>query len=961
MNGTARKSSGVCCVCGRVCKLLFKNGTVHKHGFGANNQACTGSYRPPCANSIPGNATFSTTFTTQSASFSTQSTQFAHTAVNSQSNADLDISLTGDRPFVHPELSKPLIKIIPKNSRVSCGQILNKILDGIVEDSSRVHRWNDLLHFGSELLSKPARGGKQHNLGNLINKRTAAYTDHGPTLCTGPSVTTYKSSKPDKKYTDSILAAAVTSKLEDGNLRAAIRLICSEDAVATHNDETLAGLAEKHPKAPVDRETVPRPIESDCLQVSCQDVREAMKSFPAGSSGGPDGITPRHLQDLISGQHVADGILQSLTAFVNLMLRAEIPEVMKEIIFGGRLIALQKKSGGIRPIAIGYTWRRLVAKCACKYATKKLAPLLSPLQLGVGVPNGCEAAVHAARRFIEDLRGDRAFVKLDFTNAFNSLRRDRMLTAVSTELPELYDFCQASYGKSSILKFGTYDVFSEEGVQQGDPLGPLLFCITLHELLEGLQSDLRIGYLDDISIGGDGVDLAHDLNKIIAGGEEIGLQLNVSKCEIIKSPDFIDRVEFQNFTHIDKINACLLGAPLSTGPAMNTCLSIRCDDLTRAIERLDLLPSHDALTILKSALSTPKLMYTLRSSPCTNHTELERSDSTLRSGLSRILNVSITDIGWIQASLPVCEGGLGIRSAAHLAPSAFLASAASTQDLQSQILRGCEIGVDLSIDMTKSLWQSRYEAIEPHPEIAHRQRAWDQAAIDNAVGMLFQNCRDERDRARLLAVSSPHAGDWLHALPISACGLRLDNETIRIAVGLRLGADICEPHTCPCGSDVDFRGTHGLSCRSSAGRLSRHAQINDLVWRSLSRANIPSVKEPRGLSKTDERRPDGRTLIPWKKGKCLAWDSTVADTYAPTYLNTTSVKAGSAAECLARLKSDKYRDLTQRYIFCPVAVETMGSIGEEGIELLSAIGRQASDISGEPREGHFIFQRLSIL
>ena len=249
------------------------------------------------------------------------------------------------------------------------------------------------------------------------------------------------------------------------------------------------------------------------------------------------------------------------------MLRAEIPEVVKEIIFGGRLIALQKKSGGIRPIAIGYTWRRLVAKCACKYATKKLAPLLSPLQLGVGVPNGCEAAVHAARRFIEDLRGDRAFVKLDFTNAFNSLRRDRMLTAVSTELPELYDFCQASYGKSSILKFGTYDVFSEEGVQQGDPLGPLLFCITLHELLEGLQSDLRIGYLDDISIGGDGVDLAHDLNKIIAGGKEIGLQLNVSKCEIIKSPDFIDRVEFQNFTHIDKINACLLGAPLSTGPA----------------------------------------------------------------------------------------------------------------------------------------------------------------------------------------------------------------------------------------------------------------------------------------------------------------------------------------------------------------------------------------------------------
>ena len=121
------------------------------------------------------------------------------------------------------------------------------------------------------------------------------------------------------------------------------------------------------------------------------------------------------------------------------------------------------------------------------------------------------------------------------------------------------------------------------------------------------------------------------------------------------------------------------------------------------------------------------------------------------------------------------------------------------------------------------------------------------------------NCRDGRDRARLLAVRAPHSSDWLHAPPISAGGLRLDDDTIRIAAELRLGADICEPHTCPCGTFVDSRGTHGLSCRSSAGRQSRHAQINDLVWRSLSRANIPSTKESKGLITSDERRPDGLT------------------------------------------------------------------------------------------------------
>ena len=212
-------------------------------------------------------------------------------------------------------------------------------------------------------------------------------------------------------------------------------------------------------------------------------------------------------------------------------------------------------------------------------------------------------------------------------------------------LPELFDFCKASYGITSILKFGAGCVQSQEGAQQGDPLGPLLFSLTLHPLLEGLLSDLRIAYLDDISLGGDGVDLALDLERIIASGKEIGLQLNIGKCEIIKSPDFADRTDFQDFIDTSQANACLLGAPLSTGPAMDLCLSSRCNDLSRAVDRLNWLSSHDALIILKSALSTPKLVYTMRSSPCTNHVELERFDSILRSGLSSILNTNITDIG----------------------------------------------------------------------------------------------------------------------------------------------------------------------------------------------------------------------------------------------------------------------------------------------------------------------------
>ena len=58
----------------------------------------------------------------------------------------------------------------------------------------------------------------------------------------------------------------------------------------------------------------------------------------------------------------------------------------------------------------------------------------------------------------------------------------------------------------------------------------------------------------------------------------------------------------------------------------------------------------------------------------------------MRLGLSKILNVDLTDFQWTQASLPVQMGGLGVRSVCTLAPSAFLASAAATLSLQNAIL-----------------------------------------------------------------------------------------------------------------------------------------------------------------------------------------------------------------------------------------------------------------------------------
>ena len=188
----------------------------------------------------------------------------------------------------------------------------------------------------------------------------------------------------------------------------------------------------------------------------------------------------------------------------------------------------------------------------------------------------------------------------------------------------------------------------------------------------------------------------------------------------------------------------------------------------------------------------------------------------------------------------------------------------------------------------------------------------------------------------------------------------MDDEAVRVAVGFRLGVPLCEPHKCPCGAPVAADGLHGLSCALGPGRLPRHASLNDLIYRGLVRAGFPSAKEPAGLIRSDGRRPDGLTLIPWRVGRCLVWDATVTDTNAASYLSDTSQTVGAAAERAAARKHEKYLQLSATHFFVPLAFETMGPINTEGQAFLSDLGRKLSAITGEPRETSFLYQRISL-
>ena len=184
-------------------------------------------------------------------------------------------------------------------------------------------------------------------------------------------------------------------------------MACSEDTIADMSNATLSALQQKHPSPHPNSCIPPLPQDSvaHTVSVSVEEVAKAIRSFPNGSAGGPDGLRPQHLKDMVGLSTTGGGhaLLSALTSFLSLVLAGRTPPSFCPYFFSANLIALQKKDGGVRPIAIGCTLRRLADNVASGKVLEDMAALLAPHQLGYGVKGGAEAAVHSARLFLHNL------------------------------------------------------------------------------------------------------------------------------------------------------------------------------------------------------------------------------------------------------------------------------------------------------------------------------------------------------------------------------------------------------------------------------------------------------------------------------------------------------------------------------------------------------------------------------
>ena len=243
-----------------------------------------------------------------------------------------------------------------------------------------------------------------------------------------------------------------------------------------------------------------------------------------------------------------------------------------------------------------------------------------------------------------------------------------------------------------------------------------------------------------------------------ADAAELGLQLNHGKSELICDLEIqswkvraylLSRdsmlLEFSCLCPINCSQATLLGIPIGSVECVSDTIKVKSRLLELMGDRLSLLPSHDALLLLRHSFAIPKVLYLLRTAPCFLSSELGGFDDVLRHLLSNIVNIPLSnESAWLQASLPVRAGGIGIRRTVQLAPSAYLASAAGCSELIQQILPPrLRTAVDPLVEVACNLWQQAHQHPPPALPSSRSQRAWDSIIVEVTKNTLLDAAHDQ--------------------------------------------------------------------------------------------------------------------------------------------------------------------------------------------------------------------------
>ena len=298
-------------------------------------------------------------------------------------------------------------------------------------------------------------------------------------------------------------------------------------------------------------------------------------------------------------------ILEELAKKFSTIANGELGNNIRSLLCAGSLVPVNKKDNGIRPVVLAQTILNIAAKLLLQHlqATVDTLPLLP--QLGVGrQSHGLQAAILTAQSWAANME-NKILLKLDISNAFNSINRRVILDNVAIFLPDALPMTTWCLNGPSTVWWKSKSISCTTGVQQGNPLSPLLFDLGLVQMVEAvstLNQILHLWWHDDGLLYGEPEKVGTTFALIKQKLSECGLQLNTSKCEIYSLNQITVPPTLSGIPVIyDRTLWTYLGAPLvyETVSVFETT-GKKSELLLKAIGAIsDSLPLH-ALNLLRS-------------------------------------------------------------------------------------------------------------------------------------------------------------------------------------------------------------------------------------------------------------------------------------------------------------------------------------------------------------------------
>ena len=386
--------------------------------------------------------------------------------------------------------------------------MLAEILDDLVTNWTWEAVWLWFI-FPKMVLRASGRGGNSHKRENEINisKRLALWKERkfgdlwddlkaSIKPHSSKRKTTSDSAEEDPEKNSARSCDIIRGLVEEGAFsKAAKHLISKGVADASNDPEVSRKLQALHPHAnDVSFETLglEKQIPSSQIEFDAprwgEIVRDAIFSFPPGSAPGPSGLRPAHIKQCVEREGASGNLGDGFGRLVGHAFHGTLPQEFAPLLCSSNLIPLNKKDGGIRPIAVGDTTRRIIGKTLLRSeGVRNELGSLQPRQVGVGVRNATEMVGMGLQRVVDalDPKEDWVTLQIDVSNAFNSVNREAILQGAEKKATGLFNWLAFCYGqKSPLFCQGSFLCWSHQGVHHGDPCGPAACALGLDEALD---------------------------------------------------------------------------------------------------------------------------------------------------------------------------------------------------------------------------------------------------------------------------------------------------------------------------------------------------------------------------------------------------------------------------------------------------------------------------------------------